>query len=500
MPQARYDQRVRVFVEVRGGPDDWQEARDRFGQQGWPVRAEHPAGQGPLAAAVDPDPESRVFHLEVRLFGIARGSDRGAAERVRKVARAARLEAYVLRAEHLSRDREVRTWWRVIDARRRRRARRSPWRRYTAGWELTLGRYDTGGIVTGTPRQALRLARSGQPTHPSDVGVRPLDGPGNTPARRWPEEEGARRAVHAVAWAAVPAVALLLAAHSVPASHWLWGALALVGVAGAVRAGWRLFPEGHAVGPVVVLAASAILTAFGLRHNDAYTPSDLLFTAFVVGVVIGLWLLVRQWTWGEWVAWAVPLGVTLLLSSFLAAGSVLHALYADALGLSSTDLDVPPMWRFLASLKLLSMLAYVLAVPAWWGVARHRHHSYATPGERANAVLHTLVFVALLALTTGLALDSAGTAAERTKVAAARGTRPPPYFGVEPSWTCLRTTTSPDSVPGEGPLVTRDRPYLLINVAGGTAVLWDQVTREPVRLPASKVWLVPAASGRATCA
>lgn len=501
MAQARYDQRVRVFVEVRGGQDDWQEAEDRFARHGWPVRAHHPAGQGPLGAAVAADPDSRVYEIEVRLFGIAEGCDRGAAERVRKVARAARLEAYVLRAEHMHRDRETRSRWRVIDAERRRRALRSPWRRHVAAWALTRGSYDVGGIVTGTARQALRLARAGHATAPSGVAVRPLDGMWKDSVRRWPEEEGERRAVHAVAWALVPAVALVCAAHAVPASRWFWGVLAGAGVLGAARAGRRLFPDGSRTGAVLLLVVSGFFTAagLGLAGSDGWTPSGVFYTVLVLGVVAGLWLLVRQWTWGEWIGWAVPLVITLLVSSFVAAGSVLHVLYADELDLSSSDLDVPPVWQFLASLKLVSMLAYVLVVPAWWGVARHRHHSYATPGERTNIVLHALFFVALLAITGSLALDSASEAAKRTKAAAERGADPPAYFGIEPSWTCIRTTAAPGSLPGEGPALEPDRPYLLINVAGDTVVLWDQVADEPVKLPANKAWLTPAEGGRGSC-
>lgn len=307
--------------------------------------------------------------------------------------------------------------------------------------------------------------------------------------------------MHAVVWALVPAVALALAAHAVPASWWFWGMLAVAGLIGAARAGWGLFPGGRKMGAVLILAVSCFFTAAGqgLAGSEGWTPSDVFYTVLVLGVVTGLWLLVRQWTWGEWVGWAVPLVLTLVVSSFAAAGSVLHALYADELGLSTGDLDVPPIWQFLASLKLVSTLAYVLVVPAWWGVARHRHHFYAAPGERTNVILHTLVFIASLTVAGGLALDSAGDAAARTKAAAEEGTKPPPYFGVEPSWTCVRTTAAPGNIPGEGPSLNPDRPYLLINVAGDTVVLWDRTSDGPVKLPANKAWLTPAKEGADSC-
>ena len=338
-----------------------------------------------------------MYEIEVRLFGIARGSDLGAAERVRKVARAARLEAYVLLAEHIHRDRETRSQWRVIDAPAgadgplcaRHGAGTSPagrWR--VAPTTLVASLPAPHGRRCAWPEAERRRIRPGWPFD--------LDGMWKEPVRRSPEEEGERRTVHAVLWALVPAVAVVFAAHAVPASWWFWGILAFAGFAGAARTGWWLFPDGRKTGALLVVVVSVFFTAGGLRlagsqgwgpAMSSTPPSSWVWSR-------GCGFLVRQWTWGEWVGWVVPLVLTLLVSTFVAAGSVLHALFADELGLSSSDLDVPPLWQFLASLKLVSMLAYVLVVPAWWGVARHRHHSYAAPGDRTNVILHTLVFVA----------------------------------------------------------------------------------------------------------
>jgi hypothetical protein len=192
--------------------------------------------------------------------------------------------------------------------------------------------------------------------------------------------------------------------------------------------------------------------------------------------------------------------VTLALSSFLAAGSVLHALYADGLSITPGDFDVPAIWQVFAAVKLLTLLSPVLVVPAWWGIARHRHHFYAMPGERLNVALNLCVFLAMLGAATLLALDSARTAADRTSEAAERGDDPPSYFGVEPEWTCVEPVVPPDGLSGEGPRLTPERPYLSFGVSGGTAVLWDRATREPLKLRASQVRLVPAGSGTVRCA
>ncbi|WP_077796028.1 hypothetical protein [Streptomyces sp. JHA26] len=507
MAPTRYDQRVRVFVQVRGGEHDWREAEARFEAHGWPVRDAHPAGQGPLGAALEPDPGSRVYEIEVRLFGAAKGSDRGAADRVRKVLRGARLEGYVRRAEPLERDRELFPHWRVVSTAHRRPGRQPAWRRHLTRAVTRLGGHDTGAFVASGPRQALRLARADAPAgapRPA-VAVRPLDGRRREPAPYRREERLERSVYTLILRALLAAGALTLASAAVPgAPRWILGAVALFAACGALWSGWDMSGEGKryegvavAVLCLLVLAASGT----GLLGGDdtAWTARRILTTAVVAVVLAGLWLLVRQWTWGEWVAWAVPLAVTLTVSAFVAAGSVLHALYADGLSFGPEDLDVPPVWQFAAAVKLLVMLSLVMVVPAWWGFAKHRHHRYAVPGDGTNVILNVCLFVAMLAGAGLQALHSAGTAVDRTVAAAARGEDPPSYFGVEPEWTCVRLVVPAGELAGEGPPLKPTRPYLSFGVAGETAVLWDPVTREPVKLPANQVWLGPAESGKVTC-
>ncbi|MEU3658773.1 hypothetical protein AB0E77_03275 [Streptomyces sp. NPDC032940] len=507
MAQTRYDQRVRVFVQVCGGEHDWREAEERFEAHGWPVRGAHPAGLGPLGTALEPDPESRVYEIEVRLFGAAKGSDRGAADRVRKVLRGAHLEGYVRRAEPLERDRELFPHWRVVSTAHRRPGRQPAWRRHLDRAATRFGRHDTGGFVAGGPRQALRLARAGAPagTPRPALAVRPLDGRRREPAPYRREEQLERSVVRLVLWTLLAAGALTLATAAVPgAPRWILGGVAFLGAGGAVRSGWDMSGEGKRYeGVIAAVLSLAVFSAFGQgflsSDGKAWSPLQILMTAVVVAVVAGLWLLVRQWTWGEWVAWAVPLAVTLTVSAFVAAGSVLHALYADGLSLSPSDLDVPPVWQFAAAVKLLVMLSLVMIVPAWWGFAKHRHHRYATPGDGSNIVLNVCLFVAMLAGAGLQATESAGTAVDRTVAAAERGEDPPAYFGVEPEWTCVRLAVPAAELAGEGPALKPGKPYLSFGVAGETAVLWDPAAREPLKLPANQVWLVPAESGKATC-
>ncbi|WP_406174604.1 hypothetical protein [Streptomyces sp. NBC_00996] len=503
----RYDQRVLTLVEVRGGAHDWEEAERRFDAHGWPVRGHHPCGEGPLTGVLAPDPSSRVYEVEVRLFGAAKGCDRGAAHRVRKVMRAARLEAYVRRAEPMVRDREMFTHWKVVSTAHRRAGRGSRVRRLADRYAVRLGRYDTQTRVSGSPSQALRLARAdGTSGHVAStpVAVRPLDGRWRANVGYWPEEEGERRLFRMVCWTLLAAASLVFTSGRGGAVRAFWCGAVVLGLAGAVWSGTRLYRRGRGAGAVIAAVAVAVFATMALGvldgHGRGWTRMQVLVTVALVAVLGGLRLLVRQWTWGEWVAWAVPLVVTLAASSFLAAGSVLHALYADGLDLSPDDLDVPGIWQVAAAVKLLVLLSVVMAVPAWWGYARHRHHFYATPGDGFNVVLYVLLLLLMFGGAAGLALDSARAAVDRTTAAAKAGEDPPAYFGVRPEWTCVEPVVSLSRLSGEGPRLRPARPYLSFGVVDGSAVLWDRTAEQPVKLPANQVRLVPARSATAACA
>src|SRR6478752_2609852 len=97
----------------------------------------------------------------------------------------------------------------------------------------------------------------------------------------------------------------------------------------------------------------------------------------------------------------------------------------------------------------------------------------------------------LVAAVGQLVLETAEEAVDRTTSAAERGTDPPPFFGVHPEWTCVEPVIPVGRLPVEGPPLDPARPYLSFGVAGGNAVLWDAEAGEAVKVPASKVRLVP---------
>ncbi|KUJ64490.1 hypothetical protein ACZ90_58080 [Streptomyces albus subsp. albus] len=500
MRRARYDQRVLALVEVRGGARDWAEAEEVFGAHGWPVIEHFPRGEGLTEGALAVDPAVRMYRVEVRLLGAVRRAETGAVWRLSQAAKGARLEMYVRRAERLDRDRELLPVWRVHTT-----AHRSAPLRRLRRYAMRRGRYDTGAMVLGSPREAIRLSRTGLPdgsVRRTDVAVRPLDGRAGGMVASWREEELERRLSRLVVWLVALVSCAVLGARISTGARYLWWGLAALSLCGVLWTGTGVRRGGsrsRAADLLVTTWAVFVVLAGALGFGDApsLTRTQALLIPVILAVVCGLWLLARQWTWGEWVAWAVPLVGSLLVSSFVGAGSVLHALYAEGLSLTADDLDVPMVWQVVSAGRLLTYLSLVLLPPALWGMARHFH--YVRTGERFNGVLYVLILALCGIGVFALAKGSADTAAQRAVAAARHRVDAPAYFGVEPEWTCVRPAVKAESLPSEGGLLEPAHPYLLMGVAGGNAVLLQPGTGEPLKVPAGKVRLVPAATARVSC-
>lgn len=271
----RYDQRVRAFVGVRGGEADWELAGERFAAHGWPVRDSAPAGAGPLGDAVEARPESRVYEIEVRLPGIAKGADLGAARRVAKALRAARLEGYVRRAEVLHRDRERPSYWRAVDTSARPRPAGSALAHTWYRVRLGLGLADREALLHAESAQALWLARAGRGADALLTGVRPLDGRWRQPVGSLPEELVERRLWAFFLWALAAAGTLpFLAGRSGwPLAFWL--VVSGICVMGTLRAGARLGSPrrlGDMVLAIFVLVFFALVVTGGSAENRSGAP------------------------------------------------------------------------------------------------------------------------------------------------------------------------------------------------------------------------------------
>ncbi|MCT7354268.1 hypothetical protein N4P33_19235 [Streptomyces sp. 15-116A] len=350
--RARYDQRVLALVEVRGGQRDWERAEREFEQRGWPVVESVVRGEGLSAGVLTPDTGARLYTVEVHLFGAHnRRTGRAAAWRVQRLAKTARIEMYVRRCDVLDTDREQLTEWRSHTVAHRPPLRLPPgsgglrvklarrWALARARLAERRGRHDTdaGSYVTGTASEARRLARMALPTAAAprtDIDVRAWHGRERSHIVLRRVEDGNRRRYRLMAWLCAMTFCAVVAHHQTGPRVWIWGTFAALCFAGAVRSGTGMFlsgGRGQSVLVVCLVAALFLGAALGRLPSDteALTPLRMLVYLASTGVVIGVWLLIRQWTWGEWLAWAAPLVFAALVSFFVASGSVLHALYAS---------------------------------------------------------------------------------------------------------------------------------------------------------------------------
>ncbi|WP_139140866.1 NnrS multi-domain protein [Streptomyces oceani] len=504
-----------ALLEVRGGEHDQTEAKAACEARGWPVVEDLPRGEGVSAGVLTPAAGSRLLWVEVRLFGAARRAERGAAWRVQRMARKSRLEVYVRRAEVLDHDRELLPEWQAHTIAHRPAvpdrtdAGASQWRAYR--WARTLARLtehagwrDAGIAVTGTPSEARRLARmprEGGAAGRRDLDVRARDGRARTPGSLSREDDLNGRLSVLSVWMVATAWLAVLARDNAGVTRLVTVCLALLTFGAAVWCGGRLAPERPRPGAVVtgLVVLFAVSLWLGDPFNSTYRLSSPQALLIVVGTVVavGLWLLVRQWTLGEWLTWGGPILATLVVSSLVAAGSVLHAFYADGLALSPGDLEVAGIWQVIAAVELVSLCAPLLLVPACYGLAKHHHYVRSASFGGLTAVV---ILLALGALALQQIMGSASQAVGEVKAAAEERGELPSYFGVRPAWTCVRPVVPRDELASRGGRIDPDHPYVSFGMAGADVVLMDAEGENSLKLPAKQVRLVPADAPYESCA
>lgn len=520
MHEQRYDQRVLVLVEVRGGQHDWDKAERAFDEQGWPVITSFVRGEGASQGVLRADASARMYSVEVRFFGARnRRTGRAAAWQVERLARRKRLEMYARRPEPMDRDREQLTaWWvhtvahrppRIPHPRpltavaRLRRSLAVAWARFME----RRGYYDTGTVVTGTASEARRLSRmdltgGSAPGPATDVRVASGGVGSHIVLRRQDDFRG--RLYRLGAWLLAMAFCAVVARHQSGVRTWVWAGAAVLCFLVGARLARGLFASGGRAGSLVawgVAAAFALAFFLGGDFGDSrgWTPVQMLSVFAFLATAGGIWLLVRQWTWGEWLAWAVPLAFAAVTSLVLSSGSVLHAMYADSLDLTPADLDVPAIWQATSAVKLLGLLSFVLFVPALWGIAKHVHVPGVSPVDRYRVPSYVITQVVAVLLCGGWVLDSVGGAVKDFRTAAVQKAELPSYFGVEPEWTCIEPTVPAAKLSSRGGVLRPERPYISFGEAGGTVSLWDESADKSLQMPAEQVRLVPVADGQVRC-
>lgn len=291
MQGKRYDQRVLVLIEVRGGQRDWDEAERAFGERDWPVVTSFARGEGASRGVLRVDASARMYSVEVRFFGASnRRTARAAVWQVERLARARRLEMYARRCEPMDRDREMLiAWWAHTTAHRPLRAPvprsltpMAKLRRAAAlaraGVTEWRGHHDTGTVVTGTASEARRLSRmepsgGAAPGSATDVRVAHRAVGSHFVPRR--ADDMRRRSYRLGAWLVALTFWAVVARQQSGAWAWVWaGAAVLCFLAGVVLV-YGLFAAGGRGEGLAAwgMAAAYILAIFlGAGENRSWTP------------------------------------------------------------------------------------------------------------------------------------------------------------------------------------------------------------------------------------
>ncbi|MFF2192304.1 NnrS multi-domain protein [Streptomyces sp. NPDC058157] len=466
------------------------------------------------------DTSARLYSVEVRFFGARnRRTGLAAAWRVERLARMTGLEMYARRCEPMDRDREQLTTWQAHTVVHRPARVPVPGQRTAlvrlrraavlAGVRFTerRGHHDTGTAVTGTASEARRLSRMDRPSRSAPEPVTDVRSPsgrerGHIVPRR--AEDLRRRSNRLLTWLLITVFCAVVARQAGGVRTWIWAGAAVVCFLAGARLAREMFASGGRALSLVLwsaVAAFLLAVALGADMGDGrgWTPIQMLTLFAVLTTAWGIRLLVRQWTWTDWVTCVAPLAFAVVASAVVSSGSVLHALYADSLGLTPEDLDVPAIWQATSAVKLLSLFSFALFVPALWGIAKHVHAPFVSPVERLNVLLYVVAQAAVVALCLLRVVDSAGDAVKGLRVAAVRQVELPSYFGVEPEWACVEPTVPAAKLSTWGGVLNPGRPYVSFGEAAGTVSLWDEPAGEAVQVPAEQVRLLPVADGRGRC-
>ncbi|NUK83684.1 hypothetical protein [Streptomyces lunaelactis] len=515
----RSGQRVWTLVEVRGGPGEWRGAEEAWNREEWDFTDEGLRGAGWTAGVLTEDPLSRIYAVEVRVGGAAPRAEREAEWAVARLADVSAIEMYPRMPVRWDRDRELLPRWRVLTTDHRppeadeepstwlaRRQRQ--WRRRAVRLTEWTGRYDTGETVLGSAEEALALARTGWPHRDAprtDVAVRPLDGRDGRPtvARRTADLD--RRLTQILGLVVLTGCGAAVAKGTQGPVFWLWVVSAATSFCIAWWLGGRLEQVGgETIGRLLVALLGVyvvgVFLGWSLDEASGLSRAQALLLPVFVAVAVGMSLLVRSWTSSTHIAWVGPAVVAVLVPVLAVTGRLLHWMYGDELGLSTSEMDVSGIWQAASALKLLTPMSALLLVPSAWAIARHWH--LVRHGGRFSAVVFAVVAL-LLALNAGsLGLESPQRAADAVKAVARQGGgTPPSYFGVEPEWICLTPTVPETELNTQGGILKPRRPYVTFGTTQDAVVVWDADHDRKLLVPVEQVRTTPADThaARASC-
>lgn len=478
----------------------------------WPVLEK----RGVTASVVT---ESRFWYtVEARFPGSSINAVRGARERIELISDELLLDLNVEVVDRVVRDPVDRPYWYAYDRpevhpHTVRLPRRTRWAERWHRWRAeTLGLRDTGRLITATTSAAAQnlAARPlpGAVPQPPRVAARRSGGAGQPASaafgtRRRSRQQLAWLLAFMAVWAWAGARIADLWTHG-PGSWWGFAVIACGLVPAAVPVIRRGFPQASAekafAGAGVLGAIAVGLGVNVVRTEPGAGDGSQVITYLMAGFVVfnGIRLLVRQWSWRAVAPWLIPTLLPIAFGLVPSLGFGLHAFYLDAFGLNAEDVDVPRFWQLIASARFGAVMNLWLLALSALGYLQHLHWHVRD---------RWLVYVFLLGFTTvlffqgtwGLGLGPASRTGKEAVAAAKTGRAPEPYFGITPQWVCAHPVGKVEAIPVDGGRFVPTRPYLKVGDAGGTAVLWDADREQALKVPMSKLRIVPADERPATC-
>lgn len=514
MPKmSRFDQRAVALVELRGTRTECDLFEEALADRGWPVLEK----RGSTASVVT---DRRFWYtIEARFPGSRINAVRGARERIELISDELQLDLNVEVADRVVRDPVDRPQWyayarpvthphTVPLPRRVRWTER--WNTWCAG---TLGLRDTGRLITATSSSAAQNHASrplpGIPPQPRRVAARRSGGatwsiPAGGGTRRRSRQQLSWLFVLVVVWCWSGARMADLGGGGFVS----WGGFGLLALclvpagAAVIRRGFPQASEAEAFVGAGVLGAVGVGLGMNMVRAQPEVGSTSRGLAYLMaGFIVfnGIRLLVRQWSWRAVAPWLIPAILPIVLGFVPSIGVGLHASYLDAFDLNVEDVDVPNVWQFIASVKFMAVMNLWLVALAGLGYMLHLHWLVR---ERWAGYAFLLGLSAALFLTGvwGRGLEPAGAAGRDAVAVAKSGRTPDPYFGIAPEWVCAHPIGKVEAIPVDGGEFVPTRPYLKVGDAGGTVVLWDAGKEQALKMPMSKLRIVPADKRPTSCA
>ncbi|MEU3597140.1 hypothetical protein ABZ714_00150 [Streptomyces sp. NPDC006798] len=500
-------------MELRGTRVDCELFETAAADQGWVVLDSRGGNVPDLADT------SRFYTIEVRFPGSRINAIKGARERVEVLSDSLLLDLKVLIVDRVERDPELLPQWSAYIRPTIRPytavlSRRDRWAERWAVWCAEhMGAQDTGRLVQASSVSAAwRLAARHLPgarTPSGQVAARGSWGVTEPPAsdvplRRRESSRMPNRGIVALV-AALWVGARIADRYELGFGAW-WGfALVWLGACWSLTTATRRMAPQKPRGAIVAVSLAATLFAALLGAGTVRAePAEgvgsglILYGALATVGLNGLRLLIRQWTWQRFAPWLIPALLALLVSLRTPPGFGLYAVYLDAFGVHTEDVQVPQAYQFLAALKLLACMSLLFAIPALLGYAKHLH-LYVKERGPVNLLLFAASLAFLAIGVVGLGVGAAGRAGEEALERAKAGGAPSVYFGVEPQWVCAQPVGKVSDIPVDGGELRPERPYLRVGDSGGTMVLWDPRAKQAFKVPLDKLHVVPQETRPAFC-